>query len=197
MSRWLTLAWLPRLKVLAGRSGHIPLPSAVAPCLAAQLDIIRVEKDQQTSRATLFTSSPAPAVVILNASLLERLPRHVMFGTEPHFSKRSPSLQRQSRLVLSNLVAEEPRADPAAPLRAVLMLPAHLLDTELAATFSFARYTETWQGLVELCRERGRRVIWYDEREVEASLDIVPLEFRLYARELKARSFGWSALSSR
>ncbi|GAA5893140.1 hypothetical protein JCM8208_004356 [Rhodotorula glutinis] len=199
-AQWLKSAWLPRLKTLVVQSSwSSKLPTALAPCLAKQLEVIQVDELSRDRRDKQWASSTLPAVLIANPDFLGPgvcLPRHGMYGFY-QILDRSAILRRQMIQCLKGHVDREPRAAPDAGT--VLLLPSQVLDAnqdEPASALDRDKDVEAIHAFEDLCRERGRRLIWYDEQELRASGEFIPLEFVRYARELKARSLGGSASSS-
>ncbi|GAA5933560.1 hypothetical protein JCM3775_003731 [Rhodotorula graminis] len=188
--QWLTSAWLPRLKILAVRAPRFELASALSPSLTEQLEVVLVDSvflDDRWRFSRRFSSKPA--VIVSNPSPLKALPRVGMCGSEPFFGSTDATVHQRVLDTIKAGVVEEPHADPDAAT--VLLLPLQVIDAAVEASvrpLGLVKNVEAWQELEELCRQRGRRVLWYDEQEFERSHEIVPREFKRYLRELKATS---------
>ncbi|GAA5893133.1 hypothetical protein JCM8208_004354 [Rhodotorula glutinis] len=192
-AQWLTSASLPRLKTLVVGLSSFTLATALAPCVAKQLEFIQVDKLSRDSHDQ-WASTLSPAVVVVNPDFRGFLPRHSMYGFYQALDRRA---RRQMIQPFKSHVGKEPRAD--ADAGTVLLLPSQVLDAvqdDPASSVDHDKDVKAWHELEALCRQRGRRVIWYDEQELRASREFIPLEFVRHLREVKARGLVASASSS-
>jgi len=190
---WLSSTWLPRLKVLIVNPTRSTLRTSLSPCLADQLDVVQVSTAANMATIGPCASRMSRAVVVLNPVLLGPLEFNSMFTQSPYFLGDC----RRVLSSLTKLIADEPRADAAAPPVLMLSIQARNANTvKWEAALRAKPGFGTWRELEDVCRQRGRRVIWYDENELEASREFVPREFRRHVRELKARNLVESASAS-
>ncbi|GAA5850298.1 hypothetical protein JCM9279_006520 [Rhodotorula babjevae] len=188
--RWLAPAYLPQLRTIVVSLISFNIEHALSPDLLAQLEVIRIDVGAHVP----VVAGLSPAVVVASPPHGPVLPRFSMYRTATGALKQ-PVLRRLMLHGLEQAIANNPPAGADGP--PVVMIPIQVVGLEMAEASSAVPVPTagTWAGLEPLCAQKGVCLEWYDEYELEESREIVPLNFRRYARELKASSRARSSSS--